>query len=86
MSVTKLNSAAMKDLIDAALDINNATFYNTLSGGIVRNSSKALEDLNNGNREIEEMLALLEDDFPKLINLTDVALHHAQGLRNRVKI
>lgn len=76
----------MKDLIDAALDINNATLFNILSNGIVKNSSKTLEELNNGNREIEDRLTLLAQAIPELNNLTDIALHHARGLRNRVRL
>ncbi|CAK1588443.1 unnamed protein product [Parnassius mnemosyne] len=83
LSVTKLNSAAMKDLIDAALDINNATFFNTLAAGTVNSSSNSLDDIATKNQEMEDRLALLAESLPELNNLTDVALHHARGLRNR---
>ncbi|XP_045509429.1 laminin subunit alpha [Colias croceus] len=83
MSVTKLNSAAMKDLIDAAIDINNATYYNTIANGIVQNLTAVLEDLNNTNEIMEDNLESIGDELPELANLTDVALSHASGLRKR---
>ncbi|XP_049885179.1 laminin subunit alpha [Pectinophora gossypiella] len=82
-SVTKLNGAAMKDLIDAALDISNATLYNNLASAIVKNSTKALEENNNANNDMEERLARIAEELPQLKNVTDEALGHARSLRNR---
>lgn len=84
MSVTKLNGAAMQDLIDSATFINNATLFTLISDGIVKNSSKALEDIKNINEQIENRLALSGDELPELNSLKDVALDHAKKLRYRV--
>lgn len=84
MSVTKLNSAAMKDLIDAALDINNTTYYNVVMGSVVQNLSKVMEDLNNTKESIENTLEAIDDDMPDLNNMTSEALTHASNLRTRV--
>ncbi|KOB71559.1 putative laminin A chain [Operophtera brumata] len=40
LSVTKLNSAAMNDIIDTAFDINNATYHIIVGGTVVANSSR----------------------------------------------
>lgn len=83
-SVTQLNTAAVKDLIDAALDISNATYYNAVAAGIVKNSTEALKDNTNANNEMVERLAKLTEELPELTHLTDEALDHAKSLRNRV--
>lgn len=86
LSVTKLNGAAMKDLIDAAIDINNATFWTIKVGNIVQNASKVLEEVNNTNGNVKDSLDMIADKLPELTNLTDEALNHARNLRNRVSI
>ncbi|XP_032527888.2 laminin subunit alpha [Danaus plexippus] len=83
LSVTKLNGAAMKDLIDAAIDINNATFWTIKVGNIVQNASKVLEEVNNTNGNVKDSLDMIADKLPELTNLTDEALNHARNLRNR---
>lgn len=74
----------MKELIDAALDINNATLFNSLANSTVKNSSQALSDNNLANDEIAERLVRLSAELPELTNLTNVALDHARSLRYRV--
>ncbi|VVC86157.1 unnamed protein product [Leptidea sinapis] len=83
MSVTKLNSAAMKDLIEAATDINNATFYNAVVGGLVQNTSNVLNDITNTNDLMADNLVELDENLPELINLKEDALSHASNLRSR---
>lgn len=85
-SVTKLNTAAMKDLIDAGYDIGNATFHNLVVATIVVNSTKALDNLRLANQDMVDRLEELKQDLPELQNLTDEATHHTTMLRNRVSI
>ncbi|XP_045458049.1 laminin subunit alpha [Melitaea cinxia] len=83
LSVTKLNGAAMKDLIDAAIDINNATFFTSIVDGITKNAVNVLKDLSSANNETEDSLKRIADDLPNLTNLTDEALVHASNIKNR---
>ncbi|KAJ8736784.1 hypothetical protein PYW07_000055 [Mythimna separata] len=82
-SVTKLNTAAMTDLIDAGYDIGNATFLNIVAAAVVDNSTKALGDIGTTNQDLVDRLADLEEKTPELRNLTDVAYQHTSNLRNR---
>ncbi|KAJ8738019.1 hypothetical protein PYW08_000614 [Mythimna loreyi] len=82
-SVTKLNTAAMTDLIDAGYDIGNSTFFNVVAAEVVDNSSKALGDINTANQDMVDRLTELEEKMPELRNLTDVAYQHTSMLRNR---
>ncbi|KAH9634640.1 hypothetical protein HF086_000612 [Spodoptera exigua] len=82
-SVTKLNTAAMKDLIDAGYDIGNGTFHNLVAGTIVQNSTRALENIGTTNQNMVDRLADLEKDLPDLRNLTQVARQHTDMLRFR---
>lgn len=84
--MTELNTAAINDLIDAALDISNATFYNTVAGAIVKNSSEALKENTNANNEMVDRLKTLTEELPVLTHMTDEALDHAKSLRNRVSV
>ncbi|XP_075991137.1 laminin subunit alpha isoform X2 [Anticarsia gemmatalis] len=82
-SVTKLNMAAMKDLIDAGYDIGNGTFNNLVVATILVNSTKALDDLKAANQDMETRLEELKTKLPDLENLTNEAEHHTTMLRNR---
>lgn len=84
-SVTKLNTAAMKDLIDAGYDIGNGTFHSLVAGTIVVNSTAALEAIGKANQELVDRLEELENTLPELLNLTAVAGQHTSMLRNRVR-
>lgn len=84
LSVTKLNGAAMKDLIDAAIDINNATYFTAKVGDITKNAVKVLNDINSINTETENSLQNITDLLPNLNNLTNEAYVHAHNLRDRV--
>lgn len=75
----------MKDLIDAAIDINNATFFTSIVDGITNNTIKVLKDLNSANNETENSLKRIADVLPNLTNLTNEALLHASNIRNRVR-
>ncbi|KAI5640962.1 laminin G domain-containing protein [Phthorimaea operculella] len=82
-SVTQLNDAAVKDLIEAALDISNATLANTLAAGVVTNSTKALDENSAVNKEMEVRLAYLSDEYPQLKIITNHALGYARALREK---
>ncbi|XP_049703370.2 laminin subunit alpha [Helicoverpa armigera] len=82
-SVTKLNAAAMQDLIDAGYDIGNGTFYNLVAATVVDNSTKALDSIRTANQDMIDRLEDLEVKLPDLRNLTEVANHHTYMLRNR---
>lgn len=75
----------MKDLIDAAIDINNATFFTSIVDGITNNTVNVLKDLNSANSETENSLKRIADVLPNLTNLTNEALLHASNIRNRVR-
>lgn len=75
----------MKDLIDAAIDINNATFFTSIVDGITKNAVNVLKDLSSANNETEDSLKRIADDLPNLTNLTDEALVHASNIKNRVR-
>ena len=74
----------MTDLIDAGYDIGNGTYFNLVAGGIVNNSTKALDNIRQTNQDMVDRLADLEEKLPELRNLTEVANHHTYMLRNRV--
>ena len=76
----------MKDLIDAAIDINNATYFTAKVGEMTKNATKVLNDTININGETENSLQNLTDILPELTNLTNEAYIHAANLRNRVSI
>ncbi|XP_046976709.1 laminin subunit alpha [Vanessa cardui] len=82
-SVTKLNGAAMKDLIDAAIDINNATYFTSKVDAITKDAANVLNEISAVNDETEKSLMTIADTLPNLSNLTDEALVHASNLRNR---
>ncbi|KAJ0183974.1 hypothetical protein K1T71_000397 [Dendrolimus kikuchii] len=83
LSVTKLNTAAMRDLIDTAYDIGNATLNNMIVSNVVVNASKASEDINGANGLMEERLNNLALELPQLQSMADEAKHHTTMLRNR---
>lgn len=75
----------MKDLIDAAIDINNATFFTSIVDGVTNNTVKGLKDLNSANNETENSLKRIAEVLPNLTNLTNEALVHASNIKNRVR-
>ncbi|CAB3226438.1 unnamed protein product [Arctia plantaginis] len=83
MSVTKLNTAAIKDLIDAGYDISNSTYHNLVIADLVLNSSKALENIRAVNQDLVDRLEDLKQKLPELKDLADEATHHTTVLRNR---
>lgn len=74
----------MKDLIDAAIDINNATYFTAKVGEMTKNASKVLNDITSINGDTENSLQNLTVILPDLTNLTNEAYVHAANLRNRV--
>ncbi|XP_034839290.1 laminin subunit alpha [Maniola hyperantus] len=84
-SVTKLNSAAMKDLIDSAFDISNATLFTGKTKEEARNMSLALENIQNTNANMSYSIETIIKSLPELTNLTNEAVNHARNLRNRAE-
>lgn len=85
-SVTKLNTAAMGDLIDAAYDIGNATYNNMAVGAKLAGAGRAAADLDAANRDVADRLDALTGELPQFEHLTSEATHHATMLRRRVNI
>ncbi|KAI8431212.1 hypothetical protein MSG28_001250 [Choristoneura fumiferana] len=82
-SVSELNMAAMKDLIEAGSDISNSSRLNVAATDIVQNATVALDSLNFANAKLMEALAQLAEDIPALNNMTIVASNHGEGLRSQ---
>ncbi|XP_037870167.2 laminin subunit alpha [Bombyx mori] len=82
-SVTKLNTAAMGDLIDAAYDIGNATYNNMAVGARLAGAGRAAADLDAANRDVADRLDALTGELPQFEHLTSEATHHATMLRRR---
>lgn len=84
-SVTKLNNAAMKDLIDAASDISNATLFTGKMKLKSNITDLALDDIGIANANMNTSIETLTSSLPELTNLTNEALNHASNLRDRVR-
>lgn len=75
----------MKDLIDAASDITNATLFTGKMKLKTNISTIALNDIENANMNMNISIETLTSSLPELTNLTNEALNHASNLRDRVR-
>ncbi|KAL0902126.1 hypothetical protein ABMA27_000070 [Loxostege sticticalis] len=84
LSVTKLNEAAVKDLIDAAEDVSAVA--NLSASDVASDAARALAGNRDANINMDERINNLQKEMPTLQQALSEAEDHANSLRSRADV